>query len=88
MVRTRATAACVMDRDTIKQAVHYAIKELSTKSYFDTIVETLEGNLSYKINATLKSMVTPLNNKLEMLERKVQVYDSHFVDLEARPKKA
>ena len=88
MATTRASAARVMDQDAIKQAVRDAVKELPTKSYFDTIVKKLEDNLNCTINAARESAVKPLHNKLEKLERQVEVYDAHFAGLDERLLKA
>ena len=88
MATTRASAARVMDQDAIKQAILDAVKELPTKGYFDAIVKKLEESLNCTINAAIESAVKPLHKKLEMMERKVEVYDAHFAGLEERLQKA
>ena len=88
MATTRASAARVMDQNAIKQAVLDAVKELPTKGYFDTIVKKLEESLNCTINAAIESAVKPLHKKLEMMERKVEVYDAHLAGLEERLQKA
>ena len=71
-----------MDPEEVKKAVADAISELPDKRYFDALVKKLEDNRT--INAAIENAVRPLNNKIELLERKIDVYDSHFAGLEKR----
>ena len=75
-----------MDPEEVKKAVSDAISisELPDKNYFDALVKKLEENLNGTISAAIENAVRPLNNKIELLERKIDVYDAHFAGLEKR----
>ena len=73
-----------MDLEAVKNAVSDAISELPDKSYFAALVKKLEDNLNGTISAAIENAVRPLNNKIDLLERKIDVYDAHFAGLEKR----
>ena len=59
-----------MDPAEVKSAASDAISEMPDKNYIDVLVTKLEDNLNGTINAAIEAAVRPLNNKIELLERK------------------
>ena len=60
-----------MDLEAVKNAVSDAISELPDKSYFAALVKKLEDNLNGTISAAIENAVRPLNNKIDLLERRL-----------------
>ena len=81
---TRAAKARGMDEATLKQILAEAIAELPDKDYITDLVENLEKKINENIQAEIEKAVKPLCNKIEILERKIAVYDAHFAGLERR----
>ena len=69
-----------MDEATLKQI----IAELPDKDYITDLVENLEKKINENIQTEIEKAIKPLCNKIEILERKIAVYDAHFAGLERR----
>ena len=81
---TRAAKARGMDEATLKQILAEAIAELPDKDYVTGLVENLEKKINDNIQVEIDKAMKPLCNKIEILERKIAVYDAHFAGLERR----
>ena len=84
---TRAAKARGMDEATLKQILAEAIAELPDKDYITDLVEHLEKKINENIQTEIEKAVKPLCNMIEILERKIAVYDAHFAGLERRLEK-
>eukprot|EP00112_Aurelia_sp_Birch-Aquarium-sp1_P003503 Seg1392.1 transcript_id=Seg1392.1/GoldUCD/mRNA.D3Y31 product="hypothetical protein" protein_id=Seg1392.1/GoldUCD/D3Y31 len=73
-----------MDEVTLKQIIAEAISGLPDKDYITELVENLKKKINENIQTEIEKAMKTLCNKIEILERKIAVYDAQFAGLERR----
>ena len=73
--------------DSLKQIIANAITGLPDKQHITDLVENLEQKIYGHIQGEIDKAIKPLSNKIEVLERRIAVYDAHFAGLERRLEK-
>ena len=71
-------------RQIISDAILKAIAELPSRSYITDLVGYLETKINETIQGEVHKLLIPLNNKIEILERKIDVYEVNFTGIEQR----
>ena len=92
MVQTRAGHSCTpnsnMEEANLRQitpdAISKAITELQSRNYITDLVGNLETKINEVIKCEINKVVIPLKNKIEILERNIDVYEAHFTGNERR----
>ena len=71
-------------RHIISDAISKAIAELPSRDYITDLVSNLETKINETMHSEIHKVLMPLKNKIEILERKIDVYEVHFTGIERR----
>ena len=76
----RAGPARALDESTIKGIIEKAIKDLATKEYMDELIADLEGKLISLITEKIELATTPLVDRIDTLENKLDLCESTITE--------
>ena len=76
----RAGPAPALDESTIKGIIKKAIKDLATKEYMDELIAGLEGKLISLITEKIELATTPLVDRIDTLENKLDLCESTITE--------
>ena len=68
----------------LSDAISKAIAELPSRDYITDLVSNLETKINEMMQSEIHKVLMPINNKIEILERKIDVYEAHFTGIEQR----
>lgn len=73
-----------MDEDTIKKIINDAVANLVSKDHMDSLMDKLQQNIEDVINKKIAEATEPLKQQISALEGKLEIFQSHLLELEVR----